>query len=287
MSVLEVAASQYHADDLGGDTPSLSASLIHTLLTYSPAHARAAHPKLNPNLERDDASHYDIGTIAHALLLQGDADLCEVIDAPDWRTKAAKEARDEARVNGKVPLLAHQLDNVTALVEAVAAQLIGFNDSPPVLTEGKPEQTLVWEENGVLIRSRLDWLRDDYRAIDDVKTTSRSANPEGWSRSLFNFGGDIQAALYLRGVKAVTGADATFRWLVIETAAPYAMSVLTPGPDVLALADAKIDRALDIWADCLATDRWPAYPTRVCTVELPPWEEPRWMEREAREEAFA
>ena len=282
MSVLDIPSSLYHADDLGGDTPSLSASLIHTLLSCSPAHARAQHPKLNPALERDDAAHYDIGMVVHALLLQGE-DVAEVIDAPDWRTKAAKEARDEARAAGLVPLLAHQHENVRSIVAAAREQLEVFDAAPGLLVDGKPEQTIVWEENGVLCRSRLDWLHDDHTAIDDVKTTSRSANPDGWSRSLFNFGGDVQAALYLRGAKAVTGVDAVFRWAVVETTYPYALSVLTPGPDVLALADAKVDTAIRVWRDCLERNHWPGYPTRVCTVELPPWEEPRFLEMRDRE----
>jgi hypothetical protein len=43
-----------------------------------------------------------------------------------------------------------------------------------------------------------------------------------------------------------------------------------------------VDYALGVWRQCLEAGRWPAYPARIATVELPPWEEPRWLEREAR-----
>jgi hypothetical protein len=75
----------------------------------------------------------------------------------------------------------------------------------------------------------------------------------------------------------------TWRWVVVETSPPYALSVITPGAAVLELANAKIDRALSIWRDCLERDAWPAYPPVLHVAELPAWEEARWLEREAME----
>ncbi len=282
--ILEMPADAYHADP--AERPSLSASIAHVLCTSSPAHARAAHPKLNPAFERQDEQHFDIGTAAHALLLEGDAGVA-VIDAPDWRTNAAKEARDEARAAGRTPLLAKHWDAVQAMTDATDLQLNAIDVDPPLFAvPGKSEQTLIWEEpNGVVCRSRVDWLRDDFTAIDDFKTTSRSANPEQWSRSLFSFGGDVQVAFYLRGLRAVTGKDAAFRFVVQETFAPYALAVFQLGPDALTLAEAKVEYAIAKWAQCLERDEWPAYPQRVCHIEMPAYEEMRWMEREGREEA--
>ena len=277
-----ISPEEYHADPC--DQPSLSSSIVHLLCTTSPAHARAAHPRLNPELERRDAGHFDVGTAAHALILEG-RDSVEVIQASDWRTNAAKEARDAARAAGRVPMLADQWEHVRAMVDATQAQLDAVDATPAPFTDGKPEQTLVWTEDGVTCRALVDWLREDYDAIDDFKTTSRSANPESWSRSLFNFGGDVQAAFYLRGLRALTNIEAEFRFVVQETFPPYALAVFSLAPDVLALAEARVSYAISKWRSCLELDEWPAYPTRVCHVELPPWEEARWLEREAREAA--
>lgn len=281
--ILEMPAGAYHADPC--ERPSLSASIARILCTNSPAHARAAHPKLNPAFERQDEQHFDIGTVAHALLLEGEAAI-EVVDASDWRTNAAKEARDQARADGRTPLLEKHWTQVQAMVAATHNQLDYVDATPPMFSEGRAEQTLIWQEsNGVVCRSRLDWLHHDYSAVDDFKTTSRSANPEQWSRSLFSFGGDVQAAFYLRGLRAVTGRDAAFRFCVQETFAPYALAVFQLGPDALTLAEAKVEYAIAKWAQCLQDDAWPAYPTEVCHVSMPPYEEMRWHEREMREAA--
>jgi hypothetical protein len=281
-----VLASDYHADEVLGEfngpmpPPSLSASTINTLLTMSPAHARAGHPRLNPNYERKTEEKFDVGTVCHSLLLEGESAV-EIVDAPDWRTKWAQESRQVARDHGRIPLLGHHYDSVKGMVAAVTEQIAQLDVDPLPLTAGKPEQTMVWEEQGVLCRARIDWLHDDLAAIDDLKTTSRSANPEAWTRTMFGIGCDVQAAFYLRGLQKVTGrSDIQWRWLVVETQPPYALSVVSPGPAVLELANMKIDAALATWKECLATDTWPAYPKQVCWAELPAWEEARWLARE-------
>lgn len=277
-----MTADAYHADPCS--IPSLSASMAHLLCTSSPAHAWCAHPKLNPAFERHEEEKFDVGTVAHALLLQGE-DVAVIVDAPDWRTNAAKEERDAARAAGQIPLLAKHWDAVRQMVDAARGQLEKIDTAPALFTDGKPELTLVWEDDGVMCRARIDWLHDDLSAIDDYKTTKASANPEMWSRTLFGIGADMQASFYLRGMMALTGGAAEFRYVVQETYPPYALSVVSLSPDVLALADAKVEWAIQLWKQSLASGEWPAYPTRVCFAELPPWEETRWLAREERETA--
>lgn len=285
MSVLEISAEDYHADEIGHNRPSLSSSIAYMLCSSSPAHARAAHPKLNPDLEREQKTIFDIGNAAHGILLEGVDRIVEV-DAPDWRSKTAREERVAAYAHGYTPLLIHQADRVRQMVAAIHAQIAAVDVDPPLLVAGKPERTIVWEERGVLCRALVDWLHDDVATVDDVKTTSGSAAPERWSRGpFFDKGFDVQSAFHSRGVRALGAGKVQFRYIVVETAPPFALQVFEPGPDVLAVADAKIDFALRVWQRCLAENRWPAYPAHVATIELPPWEEPRWMEREAREAA--
>lgn len=282
-STLGITASDYHAD-LVADKPTLSKSIAHTLITKSAAHARAEHPRLNPHFVRKEDEKFDIGTAAHSLLLEGD-DGVYVVQADDWRTKASKEEREYARSMGRVALLGKHWDAVQQMVAATRSQLERVSVSPPLFADGTAERTLVWDEGGVTCRARLDWLRDDLTAIDDYKTTSRSASPDAWSRSMFGIGADLQVAFYLRGLKAVTGKDAAFRFVVQETFEPYALCVFTLGPDAMALANEKATWAIEQWRACLERDEWPAYPTRVCHIQSPPWAEPQWFDREARDAA--
>lgn len=281
--VVTLSADDYHADKLG-DVPSLSSSIARILIAESPAHAYARHPRLNPAYEPPVEQKFDMGTVVHQLLLDEQAAV-EVVHFDSWRTNEAKQCAEVARAQGRTPLLAKDWERAQEIADAIRGQVAGLDVDPPLLTDGKPEQTLIWEENGVACRARLDWLRDDRAACDDVKTTSRSANPETWSRTLFNLGYDVQAAMYLRGIKAVTGVEAEFRLVICETAPPYALSVMGLAPDALAIANKKLDYAIAKWKRCLHDDVWPAYPKQIAYAELPPWGEAQWLERELEEAA--
>ena len=295
-----ITEEEYHADPADGI--SASSSVLRLLCTHSPAHARAAHPKLNPDVREVHRKDFDVGNAAHGILLEG-ADRIDVHEYPDWKKGAAQEARAASYAAGRIPLLTHQAENTYAMVDAVARQIREFGAAPPLLgileggrSPGQPEATIVWDERGVQCRARADWLHltsdeQDWGGgvpppvlgvVDDLKTTGGNAAPEKWSRAVFDRGYDIQAALYLRALRALGAERPRWRWVVCEAYPPYAVSVLEPGPDTLAVADAKIDYALEVWKRCLDSGRWPAYPPHIATVELPPWEEPRWLEREAR-----
>jgi hypothetical protein len=269
-------ADYYHSDPC--PTPSLSASIITVMCQKSPLHAWTAHPRLNPGYAREESDAFDLGTIAHALVLEG-TDMAVVVNANDWRTNEAKARRAAIRAQGKIPILAHKMPELEAMIDAIEPQL-NHHEAVGMFKAGLPEQSIVWQENGVYCRARLDWLRADYKAIDDYKTTSGTANPEIVSRGMATFGYDIQAAFYLRGVKAVTGVDAVFRFCIQETAKPYALSVVSLAPDMLNLADRKIEWAVNKWRACLESGVWPGYPAKVCYANLSPYAEADWMEAE-------
>ena len=273
----QLSAADYHNDPC--PEPSLSSSIAKLLCLSSPAHARQQHRRLNPAAVEEESEKFDIGTAAHALLLEGDAGVA-VLDFPDFRTKTAREARDAAHAAGKTPLLAKVWADVQAMVTAARAQLDQHTDGGAAMfRDGRPEQTLIWQEDdGSWGRARADWLRSG--AIDDYKTTSGSANPENWTRAIFGMGFDIQASWYLRGARAITGLDLTFRFCVQETASPFALSVVGLGPAAMMLAEKKCLFALAQWRRCLDAGHWPGYPTRTCWSDLPAWEEARWLAKE-------
>lgn len=280
MTVTAYTAAEYHADP--AEIPSLSASIAHILYTRSPLHAWHAHPRLNPDYQPVVHEKFDVGTVVHALLLE-QRDPTEVIfavDAKDWRTKAAQEQRDEARAAGLIPLLTSQIVDVSAMLGAVRAQLDALTIEPAPFTMGHPEQCVMWEDDGVHCRALIDWLHYDHATVDDLKTTSASASPFAWPRAMFSMGKDMQARWYQRGIKALTGTEPEFRFVVAETSPPYALTVFSLSPAAAAIADAKIDSALATWKRCLETGRWPGYAQDVHFAEAPPWAEAEFLARE-------
>jgi hypothetical protein len=278
-----ISAAEYHADPC--EQPSLTASIAHLICSASPLHAWHAHPRLNPNFKREDESKFDVGSACHSLLLEGGAGVA-MLNYPNWKTKKSQAARAAARAENKIPILPKDWATIREMVAAAGPQLDALKVDPPLFKDGKPEQSLFWEEDGVQCRARLDWLRDDRAAIDDYKTTKGSANPAAWThRTLYDIGADIQAGFYLRGLDILYPCEhPDFRFVVQEQTAPYALSVVTLDYAARTLAERKINYALATWKRCLAEDHWPGYSSQVCVAELPAWEETRWLEKETREE---
>lgn len=278
-----IAPAVYYSDAIA-DEPSLNATVLKAMIAESPLHAWTQHPRLNPDYVETTASKFDIGTAAHEIFLLGNDQLVHVVDANDWRTKAAQEVRERAREEGLVPLLRHEWVRVSVALTALRERLprIDTHGEPGLFTAGKAEQTLIWRDREVLCRARIDWLHDDLSTVDDLKTVpsaKATANPHTWSRrTMFSIQADIQAAFTLRGLRAALGVESTFRFVIAETHPPYAISAVSPSTQTLELANAKIDAGLERWKRCLESGQWPSFPAHVLTVDPPPWMETQWFE---------
>lgn len=267
---LDVPMAEYIADPC--PEPSLSTGVVCELSERSPAHARANHPRLSKVID-DSSSRSDLGSAAHAVLLGG-MERMVLIDADSYHTKAAREARDSARDAGRIPILAHLADPLAEMSAAARCALSSFGD-------GETEQTIVWEDDGVWLRSRPDWVSADRLTVVDYKTAN-NADPATWIRSsLFSGGYDVQAALVLAGLGKLLGdAGRSFLFLVQEIERPYACSIVGAGPQLLDIATRKVNVARRVWKQCLSTNEWPGYDSRIHWAEAPPWVEYQWLERE-------
>src|SRR5438874_10654917 len=80
----------------------------------------------NPLYLPEAKTEFDIGVAAHVAVLEPErqADSIVVIEAGDYRTTRAREARDASRAEGKVPLLPYQLDIVQAIAGSIRAHPI-------------------------------------------------------------------------------------------------------------------------------------------------------------------
>jgi hypothetical protein len=257
--------------------PSLSSSAAFKLITRSPRHVYATHPRFQGE-RGDDSSIADIGSVAHDLLLGGEGKIAE-LDFPDWRTNASKEARDRARADGLTPILSHRMPTVRAMVEA-AREFVATSEIAGAFDSGAAEQTVIWREGESWCRCRPDWLND--RIALHVKTTDASARPEPFIRGIMqNMGYGFATRFYDRGLKAV-GRHVSHVLLVIEQNFPHACSLISLTPAKSAVEDARVERAIRLWAQCMATNTWPGYDNRIHYAEPTGWE---LAEHEAQEAA--
>ena len=264
-----IPADDYHRDPVAGG--SLSSSGARALLPPS-CPARYRHDQDHGQTPK---RHYDIGHLAHKLVL-GEGNSIAIIDAGDWRTKAAKTERDEAREAGQIPVLIEEYRQVAAMANAINEHPIAaalFNHD-----NGAPEQTLVWRDQttGVMCRARYDWLPNPNGGrlvLADYKTCA-SAEPEQLRKAMATHGYHVQAAWYLTAAREVLAAqDPGFVFVCQEKTPPYLVTIFEPDSIALRIGLAMSNRARAIYAHCVETGRWPAYSDDVELLALPRWAE--------------
>lgn len=254
-----IPAAKYHADTLL-PVPSLSSSIAEILLRESPRKAWFSHPKLNPAFKPEEDSKFDIGTAAHAMLLEG-IDVIETCDYDDWRKKEAQEKRDAARAAGKIPLLRKHRDAVVAMVSAAEA-FIHHSEIAEYWNDGESEVTAICEEDGVWLRARLDRITRSRRHIIDYKSTTDAA-PEPFSRQIVRMRYHIQDAFYRRVVRNLGSVRPSFAFVAQSCKPPYECSLHACDPALQEIADAEVQRAIDLWRKCLSTKQWPSHSGRI------------------------
>lgn len=249
----------------------LSSGVCHTLLTESPFHARFSQE--NP---RPPSSVSDMGIAIHDALLEG-VDRIVAIEAEDWRTKIAKEARDAARAAGNIPMLARKVGQVTEAIEAVKA-FVAKSEIAGCFDEGQAEGVIQWDDDGVACKARPDWTSPKFHV--SLKTTDGSANPDSWiRRQLGPMGYDTSLLFYERGFLSI-GLQVEHRILLVEQNKPYGCCVIGLAPSRREYAASRVARALSIWRECQKSGKWPAYPAQTCFAEAMPYELAAEEERE-------
>lgn len=267
--VYTLAEDTYHADPV--PSGSLSFSGAKRML---PPHCPALYKHDRDNGGRPNKRTFDFGHAAHGLILGAGRPLV-VVDADDWRGKAAREARDAAYAAGDVPILASEHKQAQGMAEAI----LRHPKASALLTpgSGKPEQSLFRrdKQTGVTLRSRLDWLPNytgsGLLTVPDYKTAI-SAYPQAFSRSAASYGYHMQAAWYSDMVTALGLADEVrFLFIVQEKTAPYLVSVVEFDDEALAIGRRLNREAIDVYADCVKRDRWPGYSKDTELIALPTW----------------
>jgi len=277
-----ISDADYRADPC--PSPSLTQSACKTLIGRSMLHAWTDNPRLNPQFEPDDDTKFDIGNVAHRLILGRGKDFL-ICRFDDWRKKEAQNLREEAAEKGQVAILEHQYFQACEMVEAATDQLRRHEDHD-AFSGGSGEVMIAWQEDGIWFRSLIDWLHDDLRTVDDFKTTGMSVAPHVMGLRAEAAGWHIQAAFIERGLDILDPDGAgrrRYRFIAQETDKPFALTSMHMDEHWLTMGRKQIEPAVRMWHYGIGSGRWPGYETRAIVPEFPGFKETRWLEREENE----
>lgn len=277
--VYEIPNAVYHADPI--PEGSLSSTGARRLIEPS---CPAKFAWIREHGE-EPKSTYDFGHVAHRYVLT-EGEIVTVVDAPDWRTKDARAQRDQARIDGKVPILAKDMDVVAEMVAAIQTHPIAGKLFAP--GAGLPERSLFWRDqpSGIWRRARLDWMRhtgptDRFIGVD--YKTAAAGDLDSLQNAIYRHGYACQAAWYLDGIKALglsPGGEPSFIFVFQEKDPPYVVTVVELDLRALAIGRLLNRRAIDIYVECTRTGHWPGYSSEVELVRLPHWVENQYTDQE-------
>jgi exodeoxyribonuclease VIII len=256
----DIPNAEYHG------WPGLSNSGISTLLR-TPWHYWSLH--LDPDRPaRPETASQRAGTVAHAAILEPDTfdDRFPVMPFADRRTKAAKDWIAALRAD-QTAITAEE--RATALRQRDA--VLSLPDVADAMKSGQAEVSAVWDDGDTPCRCRPDWVYSFASGVVlfDVKTCG-DASPDEFRRQVARHGYHRQAAWYSDGYAAASGKQVFgFVFVAVEAAYPHAASAVMLDEDALAQGRLECRRALDLYAECSASGRWPSYPPGIETISLP------------------
>jgi PDDEXK-like domain of unknown function (DUF3799) len=261
--------------------PALSASGAKTLARPG-GPARFAWERDHP---RPPTDAFDLGHLVHGAVLGVGPEVL-VVEAPDWRSAAAKRLRDEARAAGRIACLTSDAERVEEMAAAVRRHRHAAALLDPA-QGGEPEISCFWHDPAYDVdrRCRVDWMRrpnaDGRLILVDLKTTN-DASDEGIAKSVFRYAYHQQACFYRDVVVGLGLArSAPMVFVFVEKEPPYLVNVVQLDEPTLRMGEERNARALQLFADCTTSGQWPGFPDdEITTITAP-----RWAEHQHTEEA--
>lgn len=203
---------------------------------------------------------FDLGSAVHTLVL-GTGWPIAVVAADDWRTKDAKEQRDDARAEGRVPMLVKDFLVAKAMADAVLMDKV----ARPIFEMDslrEPSMFATDPATGVPMRARLDLLAPETELMVDLKTAQSAANDD-FARDAAKYGYQVQEWHYRRTLGVASRLDdympGRFLFVVVEKSPPYLVNVIELDAEFAQIGRSQVDRALRLYAECAATDTWPGF----------------------------
>ncbi len=257
----DIPAANYHA------LPHCSNSRLSCLAASCPAKVRYemdCPPAATPALL--------LGSVVHCMVLEPNCVSQRIAVSPrcDKRTKEGKEIwlRWQAANPNKIILNDEQAVQAHAMAQAV-------KNSPhaAALLEraSQREVSAIWQDKtGLTCKARFDALSEDPAAAFalDLKMTI-DASPQGFERSLDNYGYARQAAFYLAGAAKLGLAIEDFVIVAVEKDPPYLVAVHRVSDAALEAATRELRPLIEAYWLAERTGDWKGYEPR--DTDLPGW----------------
>jgi hypothetical protein len=249
----------------------LNFSSLKSILT-SPLHYQTAlkAPK------REPSKAMFLGLMVHSKILEKREENYAVMPPDlDGRTTAGKKWKEMNA--GRTCITQDEYAQYKRMVDAVSANA----DVQYLLSKAVDcEIGIVQKYRGVDIKGKLDCLIKDESGkycILDLKTT-QSCDPHEFSRSASGFKYFMQAVWYQSLVALEYGLDyaVPYYWLAVENSEAADVCLFQPPADGLEIGQKQMEKALELYAECSKTGKWPGHGNGILELEIPAYEKRKY-----------
>lgn len=256
--VLGMSRAQY--DGLAGHNFSALKHLDRSPAAYKTALA----------LGSEDKAAFVFGRVAHLAVFEPDS-LPSSVAVWDGGVRRGKEWDAFVSAHsGKEILKSDEFTELSALALAV-------RQKPSVrrhlLAKGHAEPTFSWEEEGLPLKGRADWVSE--LGIVELKTT-RDASPAGFGRECAQRNYHVQAAMYSDAYEAAHGRRLPYFIVAAEKSAAHDVVVYRVSEELLNAGRERYRAWLGLLKSCVASGAWPGADTGLdeMPLVLPAWSVP-------------
>jgi len=256
--IYSITSEQYHAAD------GVSRSMLEWLTPpKTPAHFKAKYiDKLIPN---EETPALELGSLTHRCVLESETMDGAFHVRPADMSFTTKEGKAWREAHADKPILfAEQAEAMAGMRDSVWAH----PKAAAILKGADFERSAFAEDNGLLVKARLDALPKAGNVIADIKTCEK-ADLESVEKSMLKYGYFRQAAFYLHVANLCGLGRSFFVFIFVEKTPPYAVACYTPCDTILEAGRMMIARDLQLLRNCRETNRWPGYSTNIEPCALP------------------
>lgn len=222
--------------------PEWSYSQMKVILDHGIDYAVAAKRGMLP---QPSSKAIDLGELAHMFVLGGDPDAFIVSPYADFRTKEARNWRDEALEACKTIVTKEQYDIISNIVDNIEAHPMSKKLLKDKDTQHEIEMYAT--VNSVELRGKADALLRTKQGliITDIKTTAQF---DEWKYKARRRHYDLQVVVYsLIGSKSTGTSPAltNFYFCVVETVAPFRVQYHHASPEFFESGEQKLEKCLE------------------------------------------
>ena len=242
----------YHAG------PGISSSGLKEILR-SPAHYQVSKEG-----EKKETPAMALGTLIHLAVLEPDLFASTVVISKKFgRSKDSQAEKAVFLAENKDKKCVDQSDY--DLVTGLAATLNQNPMAMKLLAGNYTEVSAYWtdEKTGVLCKVRADIINAD--TVIDLKSCINAVGDFKSSVKYLKY--HLSAAYYLEGFSKFMPAN-FFAWLAVEKSRPYGACFYAADQITIETGNTLYREALDKYAECLKTGKWPGYPMKFETISI-------------------